>query len=46
MHMYVLMYRRIDEIGLQTEMYEEPSVIVFIKPLTAPGDVVEKKVLF
>ena len=36
----------IDEIGLQTEMYEEPSVIVFIKPLTAPGDVVEKKVLF
>ena len=35
----------IDEIGLQTEMYEEPSV-VFIKPLTSPGDVVEKKVLF
>ncbi len=33
----------IDEIGLQTEMYEEPSVIVFIKPLTAPGDVVEKE---
>lgn len=26
----------IDEIGLQTEMYEEPSVIVFIKPLAAP----------
>lgn len=33
----------IDEIGLQTEMYEEPSVIVFIKPLAAPGDVVEKE---
>lgn len=36
----------VDEIGLQTEMYEDPSVIVFIKPLTAPGDVVEKKGLF
>ena len=33
----------IDEIGLQTEMYEEPSIIVFIKPLAAPGDVVEKE---
>ncbi len=33
----------IDEIGLQTEMYEEPSIIVFIKPLAAPGDVVEKR---
>ena len=36
----------IDEIGLQTEMYEEPSVIVFIKPLAAPGEVAEKKGLF
>ncbi|MDF4766395.1 aminodeoxychorismate lyase, partial [Vibrio parahaemolyticus] len=33
----------IDEIGLQTEMYEEPSVIVFIKPLAAPGEVAEKE---
>ena len=33
----------IDEIGLQTEVYEEPSVIVFIKPLAAPGVVVEKE---
>ncbi|PFJ13336.1 4-amino-4-deoxychorismate lyase [Bacillus cereus] len=33
----------IDEIGFQTEMYEEPSVIVFIKPLTAPGNMVEKE---
>lgn len=33
----------VDEIGLQTEMYEEPSVIVFIKPLPAPGDIVEKE---
>lgn len=33
----------VDEIGLQMEMYEDPSVIVFIKPLTAPGDVVEKE---
>ncbi|WP_242215113.1 aminodeoxychorismate lyase [Bacillus cereus group sp. BfR-BA-01383] len=33
----------VDEIGLQTEMYEEPSVIVFIKPLAAPGDIVEKE---
>lgn len=33
----------IDEIGLQTEMYEEPSVIVFIKPLATPGNVVEKE---
>ena len=24
-------------------MYEEPSIIVFIKPLAAPGDVVEKE---
>ncbi|MBJ8106989.1 MULTISPECIES: aminodeoxychorismate lyase [Bacillus cereus group] len=33
----------IDEIGLQTNVYEEPSVIVFIKPLAIPGDVVEKE---
>ena len=33
----------IDEIGLQTEVYEEPSVIVFIKPLASPGNVVEKE---
>ncbi|MFJ8531336.1 aminodeoxychorismate lyase [Bacillus sp. NPDC094106] len=33
----------IDEIGLQTGVYEEPSVIVFIKPLAAPGAVVEKE---
>ncbi|WP_459503799.1 aminodeoxychorismate lyase [Bacillus sp. C1] len=33
----------IDEIGLQTEVYEEPSVIVFIKPLAAPSVVVEKE---
>ncbi|GAB6438937.1 aminodeoxychorismate lyase [Bacillus luti] len=33
----------IDEIGLQTAMYEEPSVIVFIKPLAAPGDIMEKE---
>ncbi|PEB51978.1 4-amino-4-deoxychorismate lyase [Bacillus pseudomycoides] len=33
----------IDEIGLQTGVYEEPSVIVFIKPLAASGAVVEKE---
>ncbi|GLV66824.1 4-amino-4-deoxychorismate lyase [Bacillus mycoides] len=33
----------IDEIGLQTNVYEDPSVIVFIKPLAIPGDVVEKE---
>ncbi|MDZ5608670.1 aminodeoxychorismate lyase [Bacillus pseudomycoides] len=33
----------VDEIGLQTGVYEEPSVIVFIKPLAAPGIVVEKE---
>ncbi|CAI8891856.1 MULTISPECIES: aminodeoxychorismate lyase [Bacillus] len=33
----------IGEIGLQTGLYEEPSVIVFIKPLTVPGKAVEKK---
>ncbi|PEP78350.1 aminodeoxychorismate lyase [Bacillus pseudomycoides] len=33
----------IDEIGLQTEVYEEPSVIVFIKPLAVPGVVMEKE---
>ncbi|MCM3738200.1 aminodeoxychorismate lyase [Bacillus cytotoxicus] len=31
------------EIGLQTDMYEEPSVIVFIKPLSTPGEIVEKE---
>ncbi|WP_242224315.1 aminodeoxychorismate lyase [Bacillus cereus group sp. BfR-BA-01380] len=31
------------EIGLQTDLYEEPSVIVFIKPLSTPSDVVEKE---
>lgn len=31
------------EVGLQTEMYEQPSVIVFMKPLSAPGEVVEKE---
>ncbi|MEH6890939.1 aminodeoxychorismate lyase [Bacillus sp. JJ864] len=31
------------EIGLQTDMYEEPSVIVFIKPLPAPSEVIEKE---
>ncbi|MGG0277616.1 aminodeoxychorismate lyase [Bacillus rhizoplanae] len=33
----------VGEIGLQTEIYEEPSIIVFIKPLQAPGDVIEKE---
>ncbi|PEI92246.1 4-amino-4-deoxychorismate lyase [Bacillus pseudomycoides] len=33
----------IGEIGLQTGLYEEPSVIVFIKPLAVPGKAVEKK---
>lgn len=33
----------IGEIGLQTESYEEPSVIVFIKPLPVPGEVLEKE---
>ncbi|PFK36831.1 4-amino-4-deoxychorismate lyase [Bacillus cereus] len=33
----------IGEIGLQTELYEEPSVIVFIKPLSVPGEVLEKE---
>lgn len=31
------------EIGLQTDDYEEPSVIVFVKPLHAPSEVVEKE---
>ncbi|KEK21720.1 aminodeoxychorismate lyase [Bacillus gaemokensis] len=31
------------EIGLQTETYERPSIIVFIKSLTAPGEVIEKE---
>lgn len=31
------------EIGLQTGGYEEPSVIVFVKPLPAPGEVMEKE---
>lgn len=31
------------EIGLQTEAYEHPSVIVFIKPLPPAGEVVEKE---
>ncbi|MDM5186542.1 aminodeoxychorismate lyase [Bacillus sp. DX4.1] len=31
------------EIGLQTEMYENPSVIVFIKSLPSPGVSVEKE---
>ncbi|HEK9103465.1 aminodeoxychorismate lyase [Bacillus pfraonensis] len=33
----------IDEIGLQTGVYEKPSVIVFIKPLAVPSVVVEKE---
>jgi len=33
----------IGEIGLQTGLYEEPSVIVFIKPLAVPGKAVEKE---
>ncbi|ABS20441.1 aminodeoxychorismate lyase [Bacillus cytotoxicus] len=33
----------IDEIGLQTGVYKNPSVIVFIKPLTPPDIVVEKE---
>ncbi|PEE44359.1 aminodeoxychorismate lyase [Bacillus pseudomycoides] len=33
----------IGEIGLQTGLYKEPSVIVFIKPLAVPGKAVEKK---
>lgn len=33
----------IGEIGLQTGLYEEPSVIVFIKPLSVPGKVLEKE---
>lgn len=33
----------VGEIGLQTEVYEEPSIIVFIKPLQSPGDVIEKE---
>ncbi|MGG0240927.1 aminodeoxychorismate lyase [Bacillus rhizoplanae] len=33
----------VGEIGLQTEIYEEPSIIIFIKPLQAPGDVIEKE---
>ncbi|PFA16827.1 MULTISPECIES: aminodeoxychorismate lyase [Bacillus cereus group] len=33
----------IGEIGLQTESYEEPSIIVFIKPLPVPGEVLEKE---
>lgn len=28
---------------IANRMYEEPSIIVFIKPLAAPGDVVEKR---
>ncbi|MDP7980057.1 aminodeoxychorismate lyase [Bacillus multifaciens] len=31
------------EIGLQTDMYEEPSVIVFIKSLPADCEVIEKE---
>lgn len=31
------------EIGLQTEDYEEPSIIVFVKPLPAPDEVIEKE---
>ncbi|WP_369901520.1 aminodeoxychorismate lyase [Bacillus manliponensis] len=33
----------IGEIGLQTDEYEEPSLIIFIKPLYAPGEIVEKE---
>ncbi|WP_242145722.1 MULTISPECIES: aminodeoxychorismate lyase [unclassified Bacillus cereus group] len=33
----------IDEIGLQTDVYKNPSVIVFIKPLTPKDIVVEKE---
>ncbi|WJE52891.1 aminodeoxychorismate lyase [Bacillus cereus] len=33
----------VDEIGLQTGVYQEPSVIVFIKPLSVPGKVLEKE---
>ncbi|PEY31136.1 4-amino-4-deoxychorismate lyase [Bacillus cereus] len=33
----------VDEIGLQTGVYPEPSVIVFIKPLSVPGKVLEKE---
>ncbi|AWC27051.1 aminodeoxychorismate lyase [Bacillus cytotoxicus] len=33
----------IDEIGLQTGVYKNPSVIVFIKPLNPPDIVVEKE---
>ena len=31
------------EIGLQTEAYEQPSIIVFIKPLPPAGDAIEKE---
>ncbi|CAG9614426.1 D-alanine aminotransferase [Bacillus rhizoplanae] len=33
----------VGEIGLQTGIYEEPSIIIFIKPLQAPEDVIEKE---
>ncbi|MFX3624182.1 MAG: aminodeoxychorismate lyase [Ectobacillus sp.] len=33
----------IGEVGLQTDPYLHPSIIMFVKPLPAPGDIVEKE---